>query len=165
MILLKVKYAFSTVFTKIFYKLIYGKKIVLGKKIKFRSVPRIIIGKQGKLIIGDGVFFNVGCSIACLNQVNIGDLVLFGENVKIYDHNHKFNNSQKPIISQGFSIGWVIVESNCWIGSNVILTKGAHIFSKSVVGAGCTVNFVVESGYVVKNSNSIVKEKIDYLDS
>ena len=69
MILLKVKYAFSTVFTKIFYKLIYGKKIVLGKKIKFRSVPRIIIGKQGKLIIGDGVFFNVGCSIACLNQV------------------------------------------------------------------------------------------------
>ena len=37
--------------------------------------------------IGDNVFFNNGTSIAAKEKIEIGDNCIFGENVKIYDHN------------------------------------------------------------------------------
>lgn len=48
--------------------------------------------------IGDNVFFNNGTSIAAKEKIEIGDNCIFGENVKIYDHNHVFKDLQKPIM-------------------------------------------------------------------
>ena len=84
--------------------------------------------------IGDNVFFNNGTSIAAKEKIEIGDNCIFGENVKIYDHNHVFKDLQKPIMKQGFSTKSVHIGSNCWLGSNVVVLCGANIigyFSKS----------------------------------
>lgn len=59
--------------------------------------------------------------------------------MKIYDHNHKYKDISCLIKHQGFSTDEIIIEDDCWIGSNVVILKGVHIGRHSVVGAGCIV--------------------------
>ncbi len=47
------------------------------------------MGNEAQLIIGDNVFMNNYCSINCLDEIEIGENTLFGEGVKLYDHNHQ----------------------------------------------------------------------------
>lgn len=142
------------------YKLIYGKKISFGTGTTFRRNFRVIIGKEGKIAIGDHCFFNNACSLNCFSSITIGDGTIFGEGVKVYDHNHKFADPSKSIKEQGYSIGAVSIGTHCWIGSNVVLLKGAEIGDHCVIGAGCVVEDKVESGSIVKLSASYSVEKI-----
>lgn len=47
-----------------------------------------MIDKKGEVRIGDDVFFNNYCSLNAIDSISIGDGTVFGENVKVYDHNH-----------------------------------------------------------------------------
>ena len=76
----------------IYWKLKYGKRIKIGKKFRFRKGMIINIAKNGYLEIGDNCAFNNYCSINCRNMIKIGNNNMFGENVKIYDNNHVFND-------------------------------------------------------------------------
>ena len=64
------------------------------------------------------MFFNNDCSITCLNKITIGANCLFGENVKLYDHNHKFRNENVKISEQGYTLGEI---------EDVVLLKNAEI--------------------------------------
>ena len=82
-----------------------------------------------------------------------GGGTIFGESVKIYDHNHRFHED-KPIKEQGYSNGEVHIGGHCWIGSGVIILKGADISDNCVIGAGCVVDGCVPKGSVVTADRS-----------
>ena len=150
----------KAIIKKKMYSLIYGKKIFWGKNVTFRDLFRLSIEGEGKVTIDDDCFFNNNCSINCLQLVSIGKGSIFGENVKIYDHNHKFSDFSIPIKAQGYSVGEVSVGKNCWIGSNVVILKGSRIEDNCVIGAGCIIKGYVPQGTVVKLKNELVYEKI-----
>lgn len=114
------------------------------------------------VFFGDGVFFNRNCSITCYNKVVIGDNTIFGENVKIYDHNHRFNIPNQLIKNSGYSYGKVLIGSNCWIGSNVTLLKGAEIGNNCVIGAGCVINSKIPSNTIVTSTRELKIQRIRY---
>lgn len=141
------------------YGLLYGKRFVHGK-VSFRKNVNILIEKEGKLLIGEGCFFNNGCSINCLGTITIGENSIFGESVKIYDHNYHINTG-KIYKESGHSRGKVVIGSNCWVGSNVVLLKGAELGNNVVIGAGCVINKKINDNTLVKlGENSIVEEQI-----
>lgn len=142
-------------FTKVKYKLCYGKKIVWGKDIYLRSNFKLIIENKGKVIIGNNCFFNNYCSITSLNSVKIGKDSIFGEGVKIYDHNHKFNNYNVKISEQGYNVGSVYVGNNCWIGSNAVLLKNAKIGDNCVIGAGCIISTTIPNNSIVTGNRNL----------
>lgn len=76
-----------------------------GKKIYIKSGFRVSLENGAVLEIGDRTFFNYDCSITALNRITIGEDCLFGEAVKIYDHNHVFKHIPTPIAEQGFRVG------------------------------------------------------------
>ena len=88
--------------------------------------------------------------------VKIGNDCIFGENIKIYDHNHNFKDKTKLISQQGFNTESVIIDSNCWIASNVIILKGVHIGSNSVIGAGVIVYKNVPANSVLVCKQDII---------
>ena len=107
-------------------------------------------------MIGRNVFFNHDCSITCSgSSVTIGDGTIFGENVKIYDHNHCYKDVTRPIKEQGYTSAPVTIGKHCWIASNVVILKGVTIGDNSVIGAGCIIHKDVPEGKVVVNRQSL----------
>ena len=147
---------------KIFYRIIYGSKLNIGKGTTWRKSLSIIISDEGKIKIGKNCFFNNYCSINSMQLVSIGDNTLFGENVKIYDHNHRFRDKDKTIKEQGFSVDSIYIGDNCWIGSDVVILKGVHIGNNCIIGAGVVVTESIPDNTIVRFNRELIKEKIEY---
>ena len=146
---------------KAIYKMMYGNRFSFGRGFTFRKRFNLLVDKNGKLEIGENCFFNNDCSINCLNYISIVAGSIFGEGVRIYDHNHKFSDFSKPIKEQGYSSGSVKIGKHCWIGSNVVILKGAAIGDNCVIGAGCVVTEQINAGSLVKLSKSVLIDKIN----
>jgi acetyltransferase-like isoleucine patch superfamily enzyme len=132
----------------------------LGESLNFRNYIHIWVGKKAKLKIGNQVFFNNYCSINCLESIEIGENTLFGEGVKIYDHNHQYSyDSGKLEVSHNeFSLGAVKIGENCWLGSNVVVLKGVTIGDNSIIGAGCVIHKDVPANSVVVNKQELIQK-------
>ena len=110
-------------------------KMNIGKDVLFqRNVSLSSIG--GVLTVGDNVSFNRNCIVICRQNILIGDDVIFGPGVTIYDHDHIFSDSG---IEPGFRHGSVIIEKGCWIAANVTILRNTHIGEGCVIGAGAVV--------------------------
>ena len=154
---LRILWFLNRITTTLFYKCMYRHSIVLPFSCKFRFGFNIVIAsKKAKIKIGDNCFFNNYCSINAMSTIQFGNDVIVGENVKIYDHNHKYNNSNVLIKEQGFSLSPVVIGNNCWIGSNVTILKGVTIGDNCVIGAGCVIFKNVPSNTLVINKQELI---------
>ena len=139
---------------KLFY-FIGGGQLEIGKNVTFRKGFSVMIDKHGSLKIGNNVFFNNYCSLNANESIEIGEGTLFGENVRVYDHNHCYKDVNIPIKDQGFTSSPVVIGKHCWIASNVTILKGVHIGDNSVIGAGCVVYKDVPDNTVVVNKQDL----------
>lgn len=137
------------------------KKVILGNALNFRNYIHIIVQNGAVLEIGENVFLNNFCSINCLDYISIGENTLFGENVKIYDHNHKSENELEFYVShREFTKAPIKIGKNCWLGSNVTVLKGVTIGNNCIIGAGCTIyKDVPENTTVVNQQHLIFKSR------
>ena len=147
-------------------KLFYGKRVKFGQNFRCRNGFLIKFNRLGcndrKVIIGNGCFFNDNCSITCFEKIEIGDNSIFGEGVKIYDHNHRFNLANQTISSQGYTHEPVKIGKNCWIGSNVVILKGVIIGDNCVIGAGVILRESVPNNSIVTMNSATVINRIKY---
>lgn len=133
----------------------------LGKNISFRNYIHIIIQNGGSLEIKDNVFFNNHCSINCLESITIGENTLFGENVKLYDHNHSYERNENglAVSHSDFKTAPIVIGKNCWLGSNVVILKGVTIGENCIIGAGCVIyKDIPENSTVVNDQNLNIKK-------
>lgn len=111
-----------------------------------------LIGEKATLTLGRNVFFNRFCSVNCLSNISVGCNSIFGESVKIYDHDHV----HKPVLNtEKFNLDKVVIGSGCWFGSNVVILKGSVVGDNVTVGAGVVIRGIVPSNSVVVNDFSV----------
>lgn len=128
------------------------RKIRFGNDINIRNYCNIIVGNDAELFLGNRFFMNNYCSINCLEKIEIGENTLFGEGVKLYDHNHEYSSEPEfKVEHQKFRTAPVKIGKNCWLGSNVTVLKGVTIGDNTIIGAGCLVYKDVPANSVVKN--------------
>lgn len=161
--IIKVVNKIKQMITRLLIKINYGKQISIGKKFSFRRGISIQLGKNAKVKIGNNVFMNNYCSINSLDYIEIGDDCIFGEGVKLYDHNHVFNEN-RLIRESGFKTSKITIGNNCWIGSDVIILKNAKIGNNCVIGAGCIINEKIDDNSIVKMDRNINCIKINVGD-
>lgn len=101
----------------------------------------IIVGKKGKLIIGN----NVGISstaIVCHSSIEIGNNVNIGGNVVIYDTDFHSLDARDRLSREadvkGTKTKLVKIGDNAFIGAHSTILKGVTIGKNSIVGA-CSV--------------------------
>lgn len=162
MIFFKIWWHLNAFVRKILFKLVYCNKLVLGEDITFRKSFTLLIDENAKVHIGNRAFFNNYCSIVSMNDIFIGDDCIFGENVKIYDHNHRFNIKDQVIAEQGFKTAPIIIRNNCWIANNVVILKGVTIGENSVIGAGCVICKDIPANSVVTIDEKIKVSSLSY---
>lgn len=159
MLVLKLIYHITSAIEKIWYKLIFGNNFKYGKGFNFRKGFSMAIEEGGVIEIGKCCFFNNYCSLNALSKISIGDNCIFGENVRIYDHNHRFSDKTKGIMEEGYSKEPVIIGKDCWIGSNVTILKGVKIGDNVIIGAGVVVNEDIPSNMVIRANNELLMEE------
>lgn len=131
----------------------------IGKDTDFRNNINFVVGKSASLVIEQGVFMNNNCSINCLEAITIGEGTLFGEGVRIYDHNHKYQRKEKLIVDHKlFTTSPVKIGANCWLGSNVIVLQGVTIGANTIIGAGCVIHKdIPENSIIINKQEFIIK--------
>lgn len=135
-----------------------GSSLIFEGKATFRNNNNIKIS-GGKLKIGRNVFFNNGNSINCRSEIIIGENTLFGEGVKIYDHDHKYKDTSQLIKNQDYNEKKIIIGSNVWIGSNVILLRGSIIGNNCVISAGSIIKGKIpDNSIVIQERREIIKK-------
>lgn len=131
---------------------------VIDKYVKFYNNVNITVGRNASLEIGENTTINKYTSIVSLDKIVIGKNCLIGENVKIYDNNHKvdiIDGLQLPNHKE-FNTSCVIIGNNCWLGSNVTILKGVTVGDNSIIGAGCIIYKSVPSNTTVINKQDLV---------
>jgi acetyltransferase-like isoleucine patch superfamily enzyme len=160
MLMLKIIYHIQAIVKIFFYNLIYGKRLNIGKGVTFRKGFSLLIGKEGEIQIDNGCFFNHYCSITAVNNILIGEGTIFGEGVKIYDHNHCYLDKDISIKNQGYNSAPIIIGKHCWIASNVVILKGITIGDNCVIGAGCVIYKNISDNSIVINQQDHVTKTI-----
>lgn len=95
-----------------------------------------IIAKR--VSIGD--YSGVGERSLVQGNVRIGKHVMMGPEVYIYTQNHRFDQLDITMDSQGFGEEKpVIIEDDVWIGSRVTILPGVTVGTGSVIGASSVV--------------------------
>lgn len=114
--------------------------IIIGKKNYFSNYVKIGAFNNATLSFGQNNFFNRNVLIVCLNNITIGSNNLFGPNVVIVDHNHKYDDPNKLICKQGYTSAPITIGSNIWISGNVTICQGVTIVDRVVIGANSVVS-------------------------
>ena len=109
----------------------YGKHINVEKNADFGTGKDISIGNNSGL----------GISCCVRGPLEIGDNVMMGPDVRILTSNHRTDRLDIPMCQQGsFPKEKVVIGSDVWIGTRVVILPGVYIGNGSIVAAGAVVS-------------------------
>ena len=171
-------------------KISHGKHIRCGKRVKFEDYAEIhglctdglvfffffTIGRgvmirpssyYGSGMLGQGLDVGDNSSIGpyayvgCSGKIIIGKNVMFGPKCSLFAENHNYIDKTKAIKSQGVNQKGIVIEDNCWIGSNVVILDGVHVGKGCVIGAGTLIaKDVPENSVVIDMRNKKIKDRM-----
>jgi len=123
----------------------------------------------GDVFIGDRTIIGLGNTV--IGPVNIGNDVMFAQNIVVSAMNHGYEDISIPPSKQKDIIKLITIEDEVWIGANCVITIGVTIGKHSIVGAGSVVTkdippyciAVGNPARVIKkyNSETAAWEKVD----
>lgn len=129
-----------------------GRGIEIGDNVVFNSLGRTnLVGMINATIIenrGGGIIkIGNGCGFSSMvlhsrSAVTIGNNVLCGANVRIYDHDfHSLESEFRRTIADADHIRSkpIVIEDDVFIGTNATILKGTHLGARSIVAAGSVV--------------------------
>lgn len=96
--------------------------------------------EQVRMVIGRRVLIGRHSMISTGGQLEIGDFNLFAPRVYISDADHIYADIHRPIIEQGATLDrTLVVQENCWLGINVVVSGNLTIGYGSVLAANSVV--------------------------
>lgn len=169
----------SYIFTKLFYpkaKLVcypvymrgkesleYGEGFNIGYGCRFD----LINTSKKTLFIGQNFEAGDYCHFVALNEVIIGDNVLFASKIFVSDTHHGIYNGEgcsspyeKPN-DRVLATSSVHIGNNVWIGDNVVILPGSYIGDGSIIGANSVVNGLIPEKTIAVGSPAKVIKKYD----
>jgi acetyltransferase-like isoleucine patch superfamily enzyme len=119
--------------------------VSFGHLVYVRKGTDIQAHGSGIIQIGNRVYFGKNCTLVARAQIRIGNECLFGEDVSIYDHNHRHSARGVPFREQGYDCKPVTIGNNVWVGAKVFIRLGVTIGDNVIIGAGAVITKDVPS--------------------
>jgi maltose O-acetyltransferase len=120
-----------------------GLKIFEG--VRFRGAHNLSVGNR--------VHIGTCCFINAEGGVDIGNNVMLGPGSKIWSINHSCDDTEIPMIEQGYVHKKVTIGNDVWIGANAIVLPGTEIGDGCVIAAGSVVTGKTVPPYSVMAGN------------
>jgi acetyltransferase-like isoleucine patch superfamily enzyme len=121
-----------------------GAEIGKNSFIRYKS----FITDPEKLRIGSHSKIGIRSELFLYDILQIGDNVEIGSDLVVHTSEHIMSDKNYPLCKQGSKYGKVIIGSNVYIGSRVIILCGIHIEDYIVIGAGAVVTEDLKSGFI-----------------
>lgn len=99
--------------------------------------------------IGDNVSIGFGCTLSCVNRIEIGHDVTIGDNVYIADSHHGYGNPALGVLEQPLLPGQIRIGPGAWVGYGAFVAGDVSLGEHSVVGANSVVTRSVPAYTVV----------------
>ncbi len=91
----------------------------------------------GNVLIGNNTLIGIGNVI--IGPVTIGNNVILAQNIVASGLNHEYKDPAIPIRLQDVTTLTIVIEDDCWIAANAVITAGVTIGKHSVIAAGAVV--------------------------
>jgi acetyltransferase-like isoleucine patch superfamily enzyme len=115
----------------------FGDNVMIGP---YSIVRASMLGNLGAgLRMGKDSAVDAYSFIGAAGQITIGENVIMGQHVSFHSENHDYERMDVPIKHQGTSRLGIVIENDCWIGSNATFLDGCHVEGGCVIGAGSIV--------------------------
>ena len=123
----------------------------------------LTLGPEARMSIGEGCFLNRNTMLAAIEEVTIGDHVMFANHCFVGDSDHRYDDPGTPVTWQGFvAKGPVNIGSNCWFGIGSVVTGGVTIGDRCVIGANSVVTRDLPSGVIAAGAPAKVIREIEF---
>lgn len=114
----------------------------------------------GDVLIGHHTLIGMGNVI--IGPIKIGNNVIFAQNIVASALNHEYKDVDIPIYEQKIITMPIIIEDDCWIAANAVITAGVIIGKHSVVAAGAVVTKNVPPFSVVAGNPAKLIKQFDF---
>jgi acetyltransferase-like isoleucine patch superfamily enzyme len=99
--------------------------------------------------------------IGAAGHITIGANVIMGQHVSFHAENHNYERTDIPIKLQGTRRLGIVIDDDCWIGSNTVFLDGSHVERGCVIGAGAIVHGQIPAYSVAIGSPArVVKSRL-----
>ena len=113
----------------------------------------------GDVIIGDHCTVGIGSVV--IGPVKIGSDVIIAQHVVMSGLNHVYEDVKVPIHRQPVTTSPIVIEEECWIGANAVITAGVTVGRHSVVAGGSVVTRDVPPYAVVGGNPARILKQYD----
>lgn len=131
-------------------------RVSLGDRSRISRNTRLLAlkayGNQSfnpQINIGNNVSIGFGCTLSCINRIDIGHDVTIGDNVYIADSHHDYSNPGLGVLNQPLLPGQVSIGQGAWVGYGAFVAGDISLGEHSVVGANSVVTRSVPAYTVV----------------
>lgn len=114
----------------------------------------------GDVIIGHHTLIGMGNTI--IGPITIGNNVIFAQNIVASALNHEYRDVTIPIHEQKILTAAIVVEDECWVAANAVITSGVTIGKHSVIAAGAVVTKNIPPYSVAVGNPAKVIKKYDF---
>lgn len=120
----------------------------------------VINNAVGDVTIGKETIIGVGNVI--IGPVEIGNNIMLAQHIVVSGLNHGYEDVSLPPRDQDVICKKILIEDNCWIGSNAVITAGVTIGKHSVVGAGSVITKDVPPYSVAAGNPARILKKFNH---
>ncbi len=115
----------------------FGDNVVIGpySVVRASSPSNMGVGVR----IGKNSAMDAYSFIGAAGFVDIGENVIMGQHVSFHAENHNYKRTDIPIKLQGTRREGIMIEDDCWVGSNSVFLDGAVVRRGCVIAAGSVV--------------------------
>lgn len=126
------------------------------------SYENTICVDYGAKFVAGYFFTGVGANVICHSDIEIGNNVMLGRDVCIFDSDyHSIYNAEFDFINPDKK---VLIGDNVWIGAKSMVLKGSVIGNNAIIGANSMVTGEIEEDrcYINKKSGNSVGSKVSW---
>lgn len=128
------------------------------------DIKTILFAKgNGHISIGNDCGISNATLFAC-DSITVGNNVLLGGSVKIYDTDFHWLNYERRISERGGVTSPVVIKDGAFVGTHTIILKGVTVGAKSIIGAGSVVTKSIPDGEIWAGNPAHFIRKIDDLE-
>jgi len=118
-------------------------RVIFENDVTIEHDCRFVAAREGFIRIGRGSVITAYAIINGGGNIDIGEDVVIGPRSSINANEHVIRKDV-PILPRQFEHGDVVIEDQCWLAANVVVTKGTRIRQGSVIAANAVVTIDTE---------------------